>query len=128
MQSLLSLLPLLLATAILASMAKLSARLYRRTALTWARAFVYVILLMICTIAMRLVTRAGGTNTPLFLAIAAGLAVPLLLGGWYFGRYAYAADGKQIGFPHGAVLSLIFVAASFAVFTIPALIFFAVRT
>jgi hypothetical protein len=127
MQSLLSLLPLLLAIAILASMAKLSARIYRRTTLTWLRAFVYVILLMVCTILMGLVSRAGGTNTPLLLAIAAGLAVHLLLGGWYFGRYAYASDGTQLGFPHGALLSLIFVAASFAVFTIPGLIFFAVR-
>jgi hypothetical protein len=127
MQPLLTLLPLLLAVAVMVSMAKLSARLYRRTTLAWSRASLYVILLMICSILMGLVGRAGGTNTPLFLAIPAGLALHLLLGGWYFGRYAYASDGKRLGFPHGALLSLIFVAMSVAAFAVPGLILLAVR-
>jgi hypothetical protein len=127
MNNLLTFLPLLLAIAVMVSMAKLSARLHRRTTLTWSRASVYVILLMICSMVMGLIGRAGGTNTPLFIAIPAGLALHLLLGGWYFGRYAYASDGKPLGFPHGALLSLIFVAMSVAAFAVPALVLLAIR-
>ncbi|MCG2594476.1 hypothetical protein LZ009_16990 [Ramlibacter sp. XY19] len=128
MQSLLTLLPLTLSVALMTALVKLAARLYRRTNLSWLRAFGYVILLLVGSVGATLIARLGGNSTPLPLALAFGLAAHLLLGGWYFGRFAYAQDGNRIGFPRGAILGIVFAATLAGSAMVPALVLLAVRS
>ncbi len=107
MQILISFIPLLVMLTMLAAYAKLAARIFRRTSLSWLNSFLFAFLLGVLTIAGRATSIAFDYSLPLALGLSVGLTINLLLGGWFFGARAADAQGQLLGWGRGMVLSVI---------------------
>ncbi|MDT9002473.1 hypothetical protein RQP53_24590 [Paucibacter sp. APW11] len=128
MSEILSLAPILLAITGMAAVAKLAARLYRRSKLSWGHAFGYVLLFVVGISVMGLMKNLAGSAPPLPLAIGASIAFHALLGGWYLGSYARGADGNSLTFPRGAILAFLYFGLLLGITAIPAVVLMAIRT
>lgn len=102
-----SLLPIALAPCFYAVLVKLAAFIVRRTKLRWSQAFIYGVLAVVAAGIGAVLNVATGSLLPLPVALLAGLALQLLLGGWYFGSRAVNAAGSTIEFKGGVILSLV---------------------
>ena len=107
MQILLSFVPFLLILALCAAYAKLAARIFRRSSLSWRNSFLFALLLGVLAIAGRATSTAFGYSLPLALALLVGLTINLFLGGWFFGARATDTQGQLLGLGRGMVLSAI---------------------
>lgn len=93
-----------LVVALYAVFFKLAALILKRTRLAWGHSFGFAAILTFVAFGIRAVAAASGAGS---VVSAAGIAVGLLLGGWYFGTYAKRADGRALGWAGGFVLTLI---------------------
>jgi hypothetical protein len=100
-------LPLLLAPLLYALFAKLGAFLFRRTQLRWLHAIVFGVLVLLVGGVSAATNRMAGKPLPIAAALLLGLAILLLLGGWYLGPRAKTADGSPLRFKGGLMLSLV---------------------
>ncbi len=107
MQILISFIPLLVMLTLLAAYAKLAARIFRRTSLSWLNSFLFALLLGVLTIAGRATSIAFDYSLPLALGLSVGLTINLLLGGWFFGARATDTQGQLLGWGRGMALSAI---------------------
>ena len=101
MAIILALLSLILLVAIYAGFAKLAARLYRRTNLSWKSAFGYG---GIATFIALVGTLLKGT-LPVATVLVAGLGLIVGSGGWFLASRATDSAGLPVGFKVAAVLS-----------------------
>lgn len=115
MNTFLSLVPVALMlvslVSLYAGLAKLAARLYRRTHLPWRLAFQFggwVTLLVILAGMLRVAL-------PQWVTALVGLGAVVLFGAWFLGRRARTAAGETLGTRGAAVLSVITVGLSLAV-------------
>ena len=106
-----ALLSLLLLVTMYAGFAKLAARLYRRTKLSWKTAFGFGALIALLAF---LITALRGT-LPFALVIAAGLASVVAVGAWFLAPRALDRSGQPVGVKAAAVLSTIVVGMAFTV-------------
>ena len=104
---LLSFLPLLLVLILCAAYAKLAARIFRRSSLSWRNSFLFAFLLGLLAIAGRATSTALGYSLPIAVGLLVGLAINLLLGGWFFGIRATDTQGQLLGWRRGVFLSAI---------------------
>jgi hypothetical protein len=107
MQVLFSFLPFLIVLALCAVYAKLAARIFRRSLLSWRDSFLFALLLGLLTIAGRASSIAFGHSLPIALGLLVGVAINLLLGGWFFSARATDRQGQVLGWGRGMLLSLI---------------------
>ena|SRR5258706_2437381 len=106
MQILISFIPLLVMLTMFAAYAKLAARIFRGTSLSWRNSFLFALLLGVLTIAGRATSIAFDYSLPLALGLSVGLTtINLLLGGWFFGARATDMQGQLLGWGRGMVLS-----------------------
>jgi hypothetical protein len=105
------LLSLLLVVVMYASFAKLAARSYRRTKLSWKSAFGFGALVALLA---GLATVLGGV-VPVAVVLTAGLALVVAIGAWFLASRATDASGQPVGFKTAAVLSAIAVGMAFAI-------------
>ncbi len=105
-----ALLSFLFFAALYAGLAKLAARLYRRTALSWKSALGFGALAALSAFA------AAALRPVLSEAVVLTLSVVLVvaIGAWFFASRATEASGNPVGFKGGAVLSAIVVGIAFA--------------
>lgn len=104
---LLSFLPLLLVLILCAAYAKLAARIFRRSSLSWRNSFLFAFLLGLLAIAGRATSTALGYSLPIAVGLLVGLAINLLLGGWFFAIRATDTQGQLLGWRRGVFLSAI---------------------
>jgi hypothetical protein len=107
MQILLIFVPLMVMLALCAAYAKLAARIFRRSLLSWGNSFLFALLLGALAIAGRITANAVGYSLPLILGLLLGLTFNLLLGGWFFGSRASDTQGQPLGWRRGAAVSAI---------------------
>lgn len=107
MQLLLSFIPFLIVLALCAAYAKLAARIFRRSSLSWRDSFLFALLLGLLSIAGRAISIAFGHSLPIAFGLSVGLAINLLLGGWFFGTRATDTQGQLLGWGRGMLLSVI---------------------
>lgn len=127
MTSLVTLIPLVFSVALMVSIVKLAARLYRRTQISWGKALIYVMLMIVGAATLGLLGKVSGVAPPLPLLVVVSVSFHTLLAGWYLGSRAQTMDGSQLTFPRGVVLALIAFGLLLAVLAIPALILQALR-
>ena len=106
-----ALLSLLVVVAIYAGFAKLAARFYRRTRLSWKSAFGFGALVAVLAF---LATSIGGV-LPMAVLMAAGLTAVIAVGAWFLASRATDVSGQPIGFKAAAALSSIAVGMAFAI-------------
>ncbi|MET3117168.1 putative neutral ceramidase superfamily lipid hydrolase [Undibacterium sp. GrIS 1.8] len=102
-----SFLPLLLMPCIFALLIKLAAFLYKRTQLRWTHALIYGVIVSVLSTITTILNNVTGRVLPVYFAFIIGLALQLLLGGWYLGPKATNTDNAPILFKGGVILSLI---------------------
>lgn len=107
MSPVISFLPLALTPCLYAGLVKLAALLYRRTRLKWSHALIYGVLTLIAGALGMVVHRVIGSGLSLPFVMVGGLALQLLLGGWYFRSRATTAEGAAVQFRGGVLLSLV---------------------
>jgi hypothetical protein len=109
MQQLFSLVPLVFTILAYIACAKLAARLYRRTQLSWKHAAVFGVLLFFVLLAVGTCVRylVSGPVSASLVDIATGLLAQLAVGAWFLGPRARTATGAPVGFTGGALLALI---------------------
>ena len=107
MQILLSFVPFLVMLTLCAAYAKLAARIFRRSSLSWRNSFLFALLLGVLAIVGRATSSAFAFSLPLALGLLVGLAINLLLGGWFFGARATDTHGRLLGWGRGMALSAI---------------------
>jgi hypothetical protein len=122
MSSAISLLPIALVPCLYAALVKLAAFVVRRTKLRWSQALIYGVLALVVGAAGAVLNKASGSLLPLPVALLAGLAVQLVLGGWYFGPRATNTAGTPIRFKGGVVLSLVAYLLVFALGVLAAIV------
>ena len=106
MPPLFQLLPLLIVLALYAAYFRLAARVLRASRIGWLYAFQFAGLVVVLTIAGRLVSSYFG-ELPLLLGIFFGLILHLVLGAWFFRERALASDGQPLGWSGGAKLTAV---------------------
>ena len=107
MSNLLSLLPLALMPALYAALVKLAAFLLRRTQLSWPQALLYGLAAVGAGIVGTFIRLATANVLPGLVLGALGIAIQLVLGGWYLGPRARTAAGEPIGFARGMLIPLL---------------------
>ena len=107
MQILLSFVPFLVMLALCAAYAKLAARIFRRSSLSWRNSFLFALLLGVLAIVGRATSAAFALSFPLALGLLVGLTINLFLGGWFFGARATDTQGRLLGWGRGMALSAI---------------------
>jgi uncharacterized membrane protein len=106
-----ALLSLLLLVAMYAGFAKLAARLYRKTKLSWKSAFGFGAMVALLAV----LATALGSILPAVVVLTAGLALVVSAGAWFLASRAMDANGQPVGFKSAAALSAIAVSMAFAV-------------
>jgi len=106
-----ALLSLLFLAAMYASLAKLAARLYRSTKLSWKSAFGFGALVALLAV---IATVLRGV-LPVFVVLTAGHALVLAVGAWFLASRAADASGQPVGFKVAVVLSCIAMGMAFVV-------------
>src|SRR5262245_26078128 len=96
---------------------KLSARLFRRTTLSWRHSLEFSLIVAAVVIAGRVASLSSGSALALPAALALGVLVQLALGGWFLGARARTTQGQPLGFRGGTLLAALWlgVLASFGV-------------
>jgi hypothetical protein len=115
MSALVILLPLALLPGVYAVLVKLAAFLLRQTQLSWKHALLFGLIALLVAAIGALANRAAGQVLPALFVGLVGIAVQLVLGGWYFGPRARTASGEPVGFSRGMLLSLVAFGIVFAV-------------
>ena len=90
-----------------AALAKLAARLLRRTQLSWKHSFAYGAIAVLAGTIGTVIHQSLGGVLPLPVALALGIGMQLGIGGWFLGSRALTASGEQVGFKGGVLLSLV---------------------
>jgi hypothetical protein len=121
MSILISLVPLVAMVVMLATIAKLGAWLFRRTKLSWKHALIFAVFISVLSAGGAVLNRASGWMLPLPVAVLAGLALHLALGGWYFGPRASTAAGVPLAFKGGVLLALVAYGIAFVLGVVGAL-------
>jgi hypothetical protein len=119
---LLQFVPLLLTPLLYALFTKAAAFLFRRTQLSWLHAFLFGLLVVVVAGAGTVLKLASGFPLPMVASLLLGLAVPLLLGGWYLGLRARSVEGSALGFKGGLLLSLVAYGLVFAIGVVAAVL------
>ena len=105
MNTLVSLLPLVILLLAAAVLIKVSALLLRRTRVSWLHSGVFALAVVIIGVALRALVGAAGIGLP----VAAGVVLTLLayigFGAWYLSRRATTAAGEPLGYRGAALLS-----------------------
>ena len=113
--SLLSLLPLGLVAILIACFVKLSARILRRSTVSWKHSFMFGGMLCLLTLGRLIFLPALPEFIPPLLATAIGAGLVVALGTWFFSGRAISADGKAFGSAGSAKLSALTVGLVFLV-------------
>ena len=123
------LLPFALVIVIFIGTVKLAAWLCRRARLTWFQALGLVVLDLLGTVVLRIVhLETSDAMTPRWPLMLASLALYLLVGGWFYGRFARSAEGQHLGFQRGLLLSAVHVLLLLVLLVLPtAALFMAMR-
>ena len=121
---LINFLPILLMVALITSLVKLSAYIYKRTILKWSHALIYTSLFAILLFLVGVTNKALGSPLPLVVGIALSLTIQVLLAGWYLGPRAVTKDGDKLAFKRGAILGAISYTTTVGAVAVPALIYF----
>jgi hypothetical protein len=90
----LSLLPLLLAFVAYAAIAKLAARLFRRTKLSWRASLLLALGVFLASALIGIVVRPSGVSP--WLALPLGIALHIVVAAWFFSRFAKTADDATL--------------------------------
>lgn len=99
--------PLFLFLLLLAAFAKLAARIFRRSSLSWRDSFYYSLLVGLITVGIRAAISASGIFLPIALGLLFGIASHLMLGGWFFGTRVTDTQGQVLGWRRGLSLTAI---------------------
>ena len=97
----------LLSLAIYTGYFKLAAFLLRRTQLSWAKSFTFAVVLFLVVLGFRGVSALAPQQIPSAAIAVAAPCAALLLGTWFFDRYARTASGARLGWGRGLALTLI---------------------
>lgn len=103
MAIILTLLSLLFLVAMYAGFAKLAARTYRQTRMSWKSAFGFGML--VASLALLLTVLRG--VLPFAVVLPVGLATVVAGGAWFLSSRATDASGEKVGFKAAAALSAI---------------------
>lgn len=98
--------PLFMVLTLCAAYAKLGAHILHRT-LSWRDSSLFALLLAGVAIAGSVTFTAFDFSLPIALGVVVGLAINLLLGGWFFGTRAADTQGLLLGWSRGMALSVI---------------------
>jgi hypothetical protein len=104
MQALAPFLPIVIMTVLYASFLKLAAKILRFVGLTWMRAFLFAILIVVLSAVIRVASAYFGAQLPAVPEIVLGVILQLVLGAWSFRSRASNPDGSPIGWLGGAKL------------------------
>ena len=109
-----SLLPLLLLGIVYASTGvlyaayiKLSARMLNGAQVSWKHCFLFVLIVLLLTLAERVAAADSGISMPSAVALALGAVLNLGFGGWFFQGRATDARGYPLGVLGGLQLTAI---------------------
>jgi hypothetical protein len=119
MFTMLSLVSLLLSTALYTSIVKFAAFLCQRARLSWRDACIFSLMLLMVLGAGTLLNLLAGNAIPLPVSIAAGMVIQVGIGAWYLAPRARKTDGEPLGTKGAALLALIayFLIALIAILT-----------
>ncbi|KQV60832.1 hypothetical protein ASC95_05240 [Pelomonas sp. Root1217] len=115
MSGFIALVPLLLVPLLYAVLVKLAARLLRRMQLSWKHALLFGLIALVVGAIGTVANQSTGRVLPALVAGLLGVAIQLVVGGWYLGPRARTASGELIGFGRGALLSLVAFGIVFAI-------------
>jgi hypothetical protein len=102
-----SLIPLFLAPFLYAIVVKLAAFLFRRTILTWKHALIFGVLAIVIGACGTATNYVSGRLLAPLLTVLLGVAIQIVLGGWYLGSRARISEELSVGFVRGMFLTLI---------------------
>jgi hypothetical protein len=107
MKIVLLLVPLAMVLALYAVYIKLSARLLRRSKVSWKNSFLFALVLILLAFAGRAGSLALGQSLPLLPGLIFGLTAQVILGGWFFSTRGTDAAGQPLGWRGGIQLSVL---------------------
>jgi uncharacterized membrane protein YfcA len=114
MTSVLSLLPLLLAVFAYAAFLKFSARLFRRTQVSWRANLVFAIGVFLCSALLGALVSASGLSSMVTLLV--GMAAHFCLVAWFFSRFARTTNGNPLNPIAAAKLTGVFLGLTISFF------------
>jgi hypothetical protein len=104
MQTLVMFLPIVVMTVLYAAVVKLAARILRFSGVRWPHAFVFAILIVVLSAAIRAGSMYGGVQLPAIPGLLLGVILHVALGAWFFRSRATNQDGTAAGWLGGAKL------------------------
>jgi hypothetical protein len=104
MQTLVMFLPIVIMTVLYASFIKLAGRILRFSGVTWLHAFLFAILIVVLSAAIRAGSMYGDVQLPAIPGLVLGVILHVALGAWFFRSRATNQDGTAAGWLGGAKL------------------------
>src|SRR5262245_9798654 len=108
--SLLGFVPVLVVFGLYVVSIRLSARLFRRSRLSWKHSLQFSVIVMSVAIGGRALQRFYDWTVPLPAGLIIGVSLQVALGGWFLGPRACSASGQPLGFSGGAQLTALWLA------------------
>jgi len=105
MKFLLSLLPLLVLLVLFAILLKVSARIVRRTRLSWRHSFVFALAVVLIGVILRTLIEASDVTVPVAVGVLLAFSAYIGFGTWYLSRRASTRSGEALGYGGAALLS-----------------------